>query len=198
MPTFSKPPAYVLQELEDVMAKYHPGLRDAGVRVDVLLQLATRDDNGDPTGPAIKHGGYTAAAVVRIVGLKDRVKGMGDAEILLDGDRYDEWDERELAAILDHELTHLEFRTDKVTGNVKRDDAGRPQLKMRLHDHQYGWFESVARRHGKFAVEVQQAEKLVSDENWRQLFLPGFDGQESLKQELARAFHDRGILAETA
>ena len=58
-------------------------------------------------------------------------------------------------------------------GNVRRDDIDRPLLRIRKHDHQFGWFDAVARRHGKHSIEVQQAHQLTAMDELRQLYLPG-------------------------
>lgn len=158
--------------LTSVMDEFHPHLRDAGVNVDILLAHATTDANGDTNGPALRLHGYACCATIRIVGLKDRVAGRGDAEMLVDGDRCDTWSEDQLRAIVDHELTHLELQVSDQ-GTVKRDDIDRPLLRIRKHDHQFGWFDCVARRHGKHSIEVQQAQQLTALAELRQLYLPG-------------------------
>lgn len=157
-----------------VMEQYHGELHDVGVRVDILFAHADTDQNGDPKGPAIKHKGHGCAAQVRIMALRDRVAGRGDAEITLDGDEYDVWSGPQLRAILDHELEHLEvcYTGD---GSLKRDDAGRPRLRLRPHDQEYGWFDAVARRHGEDSVEVRQSSRIVDREELQQLYLPGLD-----------------------
>ena len=163
-------------ELDDLLAavmdEFHPHLRDARLTVEILRAHATRDENGDPVGPAVKLHGYECCATIRIVGLKDRVAGRGDAELVLDGDNLDTWSEDQLRAILDHELTHLELQVDDY-GAVKRDDIGRPLLRIRKHDRQFGWFDCVARRHGSHSIEMQQAHQLTAMDELRQLYLPG-------------------------
>ena len=154
--------------LERVMKKYHKRLWDIELKVDLLLAFSTSD------APALSHGGYAALATVRIVGLRDRVKGHGDAEIILDGDRLKDLKDKTLEAILDHELTHLELPLD-ATNQVKRDDVDRPKLKMRRHDHQYGWFDEIAARHGNAAIESMQLRGLVESSELVQAYLPGFD-----------------------
>lgn len=134
--------------------RYHKPLKEAGVTIDLLLAHASRDQNDDPVGAAVKHGGYPAAAVIKIVSLKDRVAGLGDAQMIVDGDKWDEWTDAELDALLDHELTHLEIVVDK-DGAIVQDDAGRPKLKIRLHDFQIGGFHSIAKKHKEDAFEVQ-------------------------------------------
>ena len=160
--------------MDEVFEHYHGELSDAGVKVDVLMAFAPTDANGDANGPALRDKGHGCAAKTRVIPLRDRVAGRGDAEITLDGDEYDVWNGQQLRAILDHELTHLELSVAE-DGSVKRDDAERPKLRLREHDHQYGWFDSVARRHGEASVEVRQATRIVDKQEWQQLYLPGLD-----------------------
>lgn len=168
--TFERAPAHVTNMMLDVMRQYHSELFDVGLSVDVLFAHADPDSDE----PAVKAHGYPAAAVVRKIGLKDRVKGHGDAEIVIDGDQFHEWSEREINALLDHELTHLDIVRDKKTGFPKRDDIGRPKLSIRLHDRQFGWFDIVAKRWKDDSFEVKQAKEMIEDWEFCQLYLPGF------------------------
>lgn len=172
MPIYRKASAEVGQIVEAMIEKYHGELQDAEVNVECLFAYATKDKNGDPVGPAVLLGGYQCAAVVRVLNLKDRTAGRGDCEIVIDGDRWDTWGDDEKAALIDHELEHLELKTDK-DGGVIRDDLGRPKLRLRKHDYQFGWFDSIARRHGPASFEVQQYRKHVTTRH--QQWLPGFD-----------------------
>lgn len=170
MPIYEEAPAEVLRIRDEMLGKYHTELAEAGVEIDCLFAHSKTDKNGDQTGPALKLHGYQCAAVVKVIGLKERTKGQGDAEIVIDGDRWDEWSADEKSALIDHELEHLELCYDK-DGNLKRDDQDRPKLRVRKHDHQFGWFDSIARRHGKAAFEVQQANEFVLSETAMQLYL---------------------------
>ncbi len=152
--------------------RYHGPLKEAGVVIDLLLAHAARDKNDDPKGAAVKHGGYPAAAVIRIVSLKDRVAGLGDAQMIVDGDRWDEWTDAELDALLDDRLTGIEIVIDK-DGAVVRDDAGRPKLKIRLYDAQVGVFHSVAQKHKGNAFAVQ-AVAAIGKQFVEQAVFPGF------------------------
>lgn len=67
----------------------------------------------------------------------------------------------ERAALIDHEIYHLMPAKDK-NQRFKCDDQGRPILKLRKHDHQFGWFDEIARRHGENSGEVRQARDLVA------------------------------------
>jgi hypothetical protein len=175
MTTYSKATAEVLEVLEDALREYHSDFVDAGVQVYVLAAYGPRDKDGALKGPALKHGGYACLAMTRIVPVKLRVAGLGDIEILIDGDRWPDLSYEEQLSVLDHELTHSDLV--EVDGEVMLDDAGRPKLARRLHDWQHGWFNEVAARHGPASVEVQQAKRLV-DEQWTTYFANFFAGRE--------------------
>lgn len=180
MPTYRKASAEVGQIVNEMLEKYHGPLRDAGVQIECLFAYSLTDDNGDSTGPALKLGGYPCNAVVRILNLKDRTVGRGDAEICIDGDQWDTWDDDQKRALIDHEIEHLELKTDD--DGVIRDDLGRPKLRLRKHDVQFGWFDSIARRHGAASFEVQQFRQLVVKKY--QAWLPGFDLKETEAPEV--------------
>jgi hypothetical protein len=127
-------------------------LVDYRVRVDCLFAHPDLDEDGAPKGPPVTLNGYPCAAKVKITAPKDRAKGCGDAEILIDHDLYQELPDAERDALLDHELQHLES-----TGEF--DDMGRPKLTMRLHDHSFGWFDAIAARHGRASFELRQFER---------------------------------------
>lgn len=168
-------PVYVKGEeiqglVRELIEKYHPGLRANDVDVRVMVAFAkVNDKTGETQGPAVKHHGYPAYAVIRVCNLKQRVQGLGDAEITIDGDRWSDLTPEQQEALIDHELEHLEFKKDKH-GGIKWDDLGRPQLKLRPHDWQLGGFENVSRRHGENAIEVKEMNAHL--EARRQLFLP--------------------------
>jgi hypothetical protein len=168
MPTFTKPSDDDVRLLAHTMRMHHLPLERAGVRVDLLVAEAKRDEGGDPVGPALKHRGRACLATVRIVPARDRVQGLADAVITIDGDRWVLLSKPEREAVLDHELTHLDLVTKAE--EVQRDDGDRPKLKMRQHDVEFGWFVEVADRHGKHAQEVQQARALVVGEGGQILF----------------------------
>lgn len=156
MTTYERADDDTVRLLQQVMKKHHKPLLDAGVTVQVLT-----------AEPALKHGGYPAYAMVRIMQLKARVAGQCDAEIVIDGGRWPLIKEQH-EAILDHELTHLELVMSDTFDDARKrlpkvDDSGRPRLKMKKHDHHFGWFDDVAERHPKHSIECQQAEQLVAE-----------------------------------
>lgn len=165
MATYTEAAAWICEKVDAVMVRYHGPLKDAGVTISILMAHPPCDQNGDVKGPAVSHGGYPALAKIRITSHKDRVHGLGDAELIIDSYEWDTLGAEEQDAVIDHELTHLELRLveDKQTGAmvVDRDDQERPKLKLRKHDHQFGWFNDVVRRHGKASIEWQQYERFA-------------------------------------
>lgn len=144
-----------------VVEKYHGDLHAHDVTIGVLIctdpdAVQPLDDRGRPV-PVLKLHGYPAAATVKITPYKQRVQGIEDAVITLDLDLWSRLKPAEREALIDHELTHVQvqFEDDDPEQPVKLDNAGRPKLKMRLHDVQLGVFDSVIRRHGDAAIDTQ-------------------------------------------
>lgn len=163
MPTlYEKAPKTITAQAQPLIAKFHKELETFEVRIDFIMAYAPRDENGYPTGAAIKWQGLQAAGLCRILSLKDRAMGRGDVEIILDGDRWDNWSEEQQNALIDHELTHIAPVVNQK-GVLQQDDLGRPKLKCRKHDFQVGWFHSIAQRHGIHSFEVQQARTLKEE-----------------------------------
>jgi hypothetical protein len=140
--------------LEGLMTLLHNRLVAYGVRVGMEFAVNEKGDSS-----AVKLHGYPCAAIIRITGLKERRWGAPDAIVTVDQGRWDRATDKERAALLDHELTHLAIDFDKDK-NGQFDAAARPKLKMRLHDFQVGWFAEVAARHGDASYEVRQAREI--------------------------------------
>jgi hypothetical protein len=173
MPIYSEAPAACAQIAERMMRKFHSELADAGVTLDFLFAMA--DPEKDQVH-ALKLHGYACNAIVKVVPYKLRVQGHADAEIVIDGDQWPAWSDEEKDALIDHEIEHLELKRDKE-GRVINDDIDRPKMSLRLHDHEFGWFDSIARRHGQASFEVQQYERFK--EAHRQTWLDFEDGEEA-------------------
>lgn len=135
----------------NLQRRFHQPLHDAEVRT--LILFARNED-----GPALKRGGYPAAAIVRVLPLKWRVVTGCDALIELDQRVWEEADRDRRAAIIDHELSHLQPVEKEVDGGrtvLARDDIGRPKLTIKDGDFFAGdGFVEVIERHGEAALEV--------------------------------------------
>lgn len=145
---YEHPPKEVYDLIDQAMTKWHVELVSAQVKVAPLFARAY-DRHGDAI-PAIKVRGHAAIAKIKITSLEDRVRGLGDAKLVIDGARWERMGHNARLAMLDHELEHLELDEDKL------DDAGRPKLKMKHHDWEMAGFEEVARRQGENAIELAQ------------------------------------------
>lgn len=165
MPTFERCDKSVEHVALSLLGKYedHAPLLAVEVKIDFVFAYADTDEKtGRPLNEALTKNGIRALGVTRILPLKDRVMGRGDAEIALDGDHWKVISAEEQTALLDHELHHLSLKTDKH-GNVKYDDINRPQLQLRKHDVEVGWFSVIAQRHGAFSVEQKQAKAIMDN-----------------------------------
>jgi hypothetical protein len=148
----------VRERIEATMGKYHPELAKHDVTVDVLIAWHTDGE------AAVKLHGYACAATIGVTPYKQRVLGVADAVMTVDGETWNRLAERERESLIDHELQHLEVQYDDE-GETKSDDLGRPKLKLRLHDWELGGFEAIVRRHGKASIDWQSlnvtAEKVL-------------------------------------
>lgn len=171
MPTFQKCDKDVADLAQELLKKYdsHKPLVELEVKIDFVFAFADTNDKGIETNNALSKNGIKALGITRKIPLKDRVLGRGDAEIALDGGWWQKASGDEQAALLDHELHHIAVKTDKV-GNPQFDDIGRPQIQLRKHDAEIGWFRCIAERHGAASMERQQAKSLM--DNLGQWFWP--------------------------
>lgn len=166
MPTvFSKPEPLdpIPQLVIGLMNKWHQELSKAGVKVGVILAA-------NPDGVAVTHGGYPAMATMKIVSLKDRLVKGYDAELLIDEREWEDLTDESRAALIDHELCHLDLVTkeDPISGNMilQRDDLGRPKLRTRKGDWNVGdGFRDVVFRHGDDAVEFENIRRAFARAN---------------------------------
>lgn len=181
--TFVRAPATVMSRIRQLAEDHHAedmlieggdkGSAPIRVTVEAFLVFGPRNKHGIQTGPALQVHGCQAAACIRASKLEERVAGRSDAIIHIDGDRLKHWPVATLMAVLDHELQHIELEKN-TSGVPVLDDIGRPKIRMRPHDHDFGWFDVIAKRHGAAAVEVCQASVFASDE-LQQLYFPGLE-----------------------
>ena len=190
MPNFTVPGPEVSDLLKQVMDQYHPELVKADVKIGLLYAWPSSDG-----GDALMLHGYPAAAVVKKTSLRDRVQGIDDAVITINGPTWKGLDDDEKIALLDHECTHLEVCYDEEEGGVATDDAGRPKLKIRLHDFQVGWFKSIADRHGMASFEVKQAQTLKTD--WGQLLWDFADTHERKAKAKPKSAKESDLIQDT-
>ena len=152
---YSKAPAEVAQRAASLIKKFHPDLALVGIKID-FLSVAV-DQEGEV---ALSLRGMPCYATVKIVGVKERTQGCGDALITIDEEHYNKMEDPQKDALIDHEIYHLNI-VRNVHGIPKKDCRGRPKLKMRKHDIEFGWFNEIATRHGSASIECRQATQLM-------------------------------------
>jgi hypothetical protein len=153
--------------IQKVMKENHGDLHNAGVTITALIARSEE-------GPALKVGGKEALGCIRVTKLTERTLGLGDALMILDGESMIAWSSKRLQAVIDHELRHLMLAKNKKTGQIQLDDEGRPKLRIRPHDFEFGWFARTAELYGEESYEVSQAREIVAAQ-FVQNFLPGFE-----------------------
>lgn len=168
--TYDSAPSEIHRLVKEVAAEHHSELVVAGVTVDCIMAYGPKDKDGHTSGPAIKVGGYQAAACIRKTSLRDRAFGNADAQLIIDGDRWDDHSTKRQAALIDHELQHLEvcwevWPDPKVEGSgiPTRDDLGRPKLAIRLHDMVAGGFIETVKRYGRASLDAQHIRDILDD-----------------------------------
>src|SRR6266403_3616986 len=126
MKTYSAAP-----DAHDVITRigYDHHIELAGVKIAALFVF---DD--EETEPILKHQGYPAQSLAKIVSLRDRALGMADAVIIVDRANWLILSQPQRNALIDHELTHLTRKLDNESGQPTYDVLHRPKLVMRQHD----------------------------------------------------------------
>ena len=80
--------------LREVVSEHHERLVVGGVRIDLLEARIDLDDDGEPTGPALTHGGYPA--------------------LVIDGHWWEEGPLQERKALVDHEPVRQMYQLDQL------------------------------------------------------------------------------------
>ena len=168
-----------------IIAKYHGDIETASVTITYLFARAPKNEQGEPMGPAVKVGGYPCAAKIKLVPLVQRADGRADVEVIIDADQWDDMTDPQREALLAHELYHLELCKDEED-NILGDDIGRPRLKLKKHDHQFGWFNAIAERYADESGEVRQAKAFVDEcgQSWFGWARPPEGGVESMPAKM--------------
>lgn len=157
MKTYSAASDEVNRTIERMRKEWHPELENVTIHALFIY------DAEDSQEQVLKHGGYPAAAVVRITPLRERALGVADAVIIVDRAYWLSIKAQQCDALIDHELYHLERAKDTDTNLPLFDSLNRPKLEMRKHDRHFGWFDEIAQRHGNHSIEVIQAKSLLAE-----------------------------------
>ena len=169
--TYTKAGSAIQAMVERAVEKYHPLLHKEGVTINTIIVERydkvpgdEDDDEDDDTEQvhAMKQQGYPIDAKIGVTSLADRARGIADAKLMIDGLEWNKATDRQRAALIDHELEHLDLVELKPTKKhpervgKKRDDLGRPCLRIRPHDWVLAGFKDVVERHGAHSHEALQ------------------------------------------
>ena len=153
---------------DQLVRLYHTDMDSIAAKVDVLFCFRAEDSDE----PALAKDGSRVLSVSKVTSLKDRVKGMGDVEIILDGDAWGNLDDKGKAALLDHALESFEAKRDKE-GDFVLDDIDRPTFRIRPHDRVVRFYDAIAQRHRSDSMEVKQLQRMFAESG--QIYLPFID-----------------------
>ncbi len=154
-----KAPASVWKLCKGVIQEFHDNLAKSSIAIDILFKHAERDENDKPKACALRVQGRPSMGCIRITNLKERILKHGDAEMILDGDRWEKLTEPQQRALLDQIVTRLDPMMSE-NDEPEVDEANRPLLKSRKCDIHYEGFEEVAARHGDNSQELIEATTL--------------------------------------
>jgi len=145
----------ILQKTIDI---YQIRLKD--VKIGLIKTYAPRDENGDIKKNAIVRRGGVVYAYINLVHPRNRLFKPYLAEITVDGDKWEEMSDEVKTALLDHELTHISYKLDKRTDEIKKDEDGNPILRLIYDEVNFTAFPDVARKHGVNSIEYQSVQNL--------------------------------------
>jgi hypothetical protein len=150
MKTHQAAPEADMTLMRSVMRLYHAPLFEAEIRVALTITRAF--DREDEPIPALKFAGSHAAALTRLISPRRKAHDPHDAEIEIDGFVWDTLSVTGQHALMDHELTHIQLKTNS-DGIVLMDDQNRPKLKLAPDDFVITGILDVIRRHGTASLE---------------------------------------------
>lgn len=155
----------------ELLEAHHRPLHEAGVSFYWEFANVEAEDGKEPP-PALKDRGRQVACRVKVTPYAQRTKGLADAVITLDGDRWRTWSEAEQRAIIDGALESLELVCDRESGDVLADNCGRPRLRVRPGDLHVDGHEAVLRRHGRASLEARALEAVFACRTVQGLLFP--------------------------
>lgn len=170
MPEYERATHEVMDVIRRVIRDHYPMLRLLVPELQIVVLMV----RADPGKSALKKHGWPALGIISIVSEKDRAAGGPDVLLQLDGDFWDTAGDEQRAALVDHELYHLEMTAKAEYDDFSQpvrfvsdvDGLGRPVVKIRPHDFEVGGFKDIVERWGLFAPEkhnLDLIDRMLSD-----------------------------------
>jgi hypothetical protein len=136
-----------------VMHKHHASLETNKIKIGTVFVETDADETTGAVPPALTDHGMPCAAKIRLAPTRDRILHGYDAVLEIDALEWEGLSGQQRTALIDHELTHVCFKSNKE-GEYVRDAYGRPKLELRPHDWEVSGFDAVVQRHKGDAVEA--------------------------------------------
>ncbi len=141
-----------INDMVNTLIDNHYGeLAECQIRIGVLFAHPRA-----PMKPALTTNGVPVLSTIRKINLKDRVAGLPDAQIILDGPYWNDpntTNDNQLE-LLDSQLYRLELKRDK-TRAIKTDDAQRPIITLKRYDYFIAGHDSIIRRYGNNSLALR-------------------------------------------
>jgi hypothetical protein len=178
--------------LDELIDQHHARLRNAKVALAWRYGWKVNPDDRLTLGQAKKAGDL------------DREMHHFDFVILLNHEAWNEaqFSEKQMRALLDHELVHCEVAKDDK-GEVKEDDFGRTCYRIRKHDVEE--FTEIVARHGLWKSDLEKFARVMTERAKAPLLAqlarkgkPAAAPDEDPPRWRATSLDDLGILGETA
>lgn len=133
----------------DSMLKHHPHLSEARIAMAWALDVKANQDGIMMLGKCKKQTDL------------DRELRDYDFVIFLNATTWKQFDERQRAALVDHELCHAGLAEDKKTGDPLMDERGRRVYRIKKHEIEE--FRGVIERHGLYKRDLQLFAKTINE-----------------------------------
>lgn len=131
--------AAVYELMRSLIASYHPHLVDADIVI--VWRTGWKEDADDRLILGQMH---------KASDMEREINGY-DAAMLLNKEAWAKFDVRQRAALVDHELLHLDVARDDA-GDPKEDERGRTVYRIRKHDIEE--FRDIVSRHGCYKADL--------------------------------------------
>ena len=143
----------VYTRLESMISGYYGELLECSVTIGILF---AHPSSKSPDKPAIMVHGIQVYSTIRLINLKDRVAGLPDVQLILDGPYWSDrtTTEANRTEIIDSQLYRLEVKRDK-SGGIITDDLGRPVFRLKRPDYALSGYDAIIRRHGAGSLAMQ-------------------------------------------
>lgn len=160
---FKEADDYIKGFVNDVMMEYFSVLHELQPAIEIEILL-------DHSEGGLRHHGHPCAGKIKVLKPEDRAADRGnkyedngtpDLRLIIDGAKWDDYEERQRTALVWHELHHIVPVFNKKANSYKRDLFGRVKLKLRKDDWMLTGFLAAVEVFGEDALEYQALQAVL-------------------------------------